>query len=215
MSRILSACAVLTAGGLTAACATTAADIPQPALQFARADCAASPSLAGPIGLTPEKERVSHLVVAPVGTASGCLARDGKAGPYVVFALPADYDDKTITVGGALEATRIFAPSVAVLDASGTVTRTFSREDYLYRGPVYSVQFRPRQNETYVLVTSDPELVGKRYDSVSIGTNTTTICTGYTCSNWTTGVDASQSRVFSYEGTVQVAVYDTDIKEGR
>lgn len=214
MARLISAAAVLAAGGLTAACATVGAP-PGPTTQFARSDCAAAPDLTSPISLTPEKERASHVVAAQVARTGACLARDGHAAPYAVFALPADHEDKTIAVGGVLEATRIFAPSVTLLDRTGAVTRSFAREDYYYRGAVYSVQFRPRPDEAYLLVAADPALVGKRYDSVAIGTSTTVVSTGYATATWTSGVDTSLSRTFSYEGAVQVTVSDSDIKEGR
>ena len=63
------------------------------------------------------------------------------------------------------------------------------------------------------MVAANPERVGQQYDSIAVGTQTTTVYTGYGAANWTTGHEASLSRTFSYEGVAHVTVYDTDTKE--
>lgn len=204
--------AVLTAGGLASACATYTPAAP--VLNYARQDCASAPALTGAISLTPEKERVSHVVATPVTAQTACVSTAAGASPYVVYALPADFGDKTLTVGGVLDVTRIFSPNVSILNAQGQVTRTFAAEDYMYRGPVYSVQFRPREGETYVLVTANPQRVGSQYNSINIGTTTTGTVAAGAYVSWTSGSDAAQARTFSFEGPVQVTVYDTDTDEG-
>lgn len=206
------ALASIAGAALTVGCATVEPPLPA-VLEYARQDCHSAPDVSTAISLTPEKETNGHLVTTVVGPQTHCLTRAGGPTPYVVYALPADLGDKTLAVGGMLEAMRILSPDVSVLDARGQVTRTFAPSDYFYRGPVYSVQFKPREGDVFVLVTSDPTRVGRRYDAINVGTNTTTIYTGYGAANFTTGVEASTSRVFSHEGAVQVIVYDTDTKE--
>jgi hypothetical protein len=202
--------------GLTAALLAACASVPPPAppvLAFARQDCDATPNLTTAISLTPPKETRTHFVSTVVTAQTACLARDGRTSPYVVYALPADRGDKTLIVGGMLEGSRILSPGITLLDAEGHVTRSFAAADFLYRGPVYSVQFRPRETEAYVMVDVDPARVGARYDAINVGTNTTTISTGYITSNFTTGVEAKTSRIFSWEGTVHVTVNDSDTEE--
>lgn len=207
-----SALAVVAGAALTASCATAPPPLP-PVLDYVRQDCHASPDVSAAVSLTPEKETNGYLVTTVVGPQTPCLTRAGMATPYVVYALPTDLGDKTLAVGGLLEAMRILSPEVSVLDARGRVTRTFAPSDYFHRGPVYSVQFRPRDGEAFVLVTSDPARVGRRYEAINVGTNTTTVYTGFGTANFTTGVEASTSRMFSHEGAIQVIVYDTDTKE--
>lgn len=204
----LRAAAALAVAATLAGCAT--APPPPPVTAFTRSDCALSADLKAAVSLTPPKEKAAYAVVTPVGAATPCLDRDGVRAPYVVYALPAEHADKTITVGSTLEVGRLLAPDVALLGREGQVVRTFAATEYFFRGPVYSVQFRPRPEEAYVLVTADPKRVGQRYDSIAIGTSTTTVSTGYAVASWTSGVDASHSRTFSYEGAVQVSVYDSD-----
>ena len=215
MTSFRSLPAVLLVAATAAGCATsTPIAIPAATLEYSRADCAATPDLTAPMSLTPDKERATFSVMAPVSPATPCLTRaDGKTTPYVAFALPADHADKTVIVGTTLEPLHIMSPAVTILDRNGQVSRTFGAEDYMYRGAVYSVLFRPRETEAYVLVTADPSRVGQRYDSITVGVVTTTVYTGYGASNWSSGVEAAQSRTFSYEGTVQVQVADNDIEE--
>lgn len=200
------------AAGLTA-CATAAP--PPPVLQFAGQGCAAAPDLSGAISLTPPRERTEHVVSIVVNGQSPCLARANGATPYVLYALPADRGDKTLSVGGLMEQVRVFSPEVALLDAQGQVTRTFAPDEYFYRGPVYSVQFRPRETEAYVLVTSDAARVGVGYRSILTGMQTTTVATPMVIVSINSGTEAGQNRTFSYDGTVQVSVFDSDTEEGR
>lgn len=206
--------ALIATTGLLAACATVSALPPAPpTLEYARLDCATEPGLSAAVSLTPEKERAVHYVAAPATSEAGCLNRNGVQTPYALFALPTDYADKTITVGALLEPLRILSPTVAILNREGRVSRTFDPADYMYRGSLYSVQFRPRETESYLLVTADPARVGRRYDSIAIGVVTTTVYTGYGSANMHSGTDVAQSRTFSYEGMVQVMVNDTDTEE--
>jgi hypothetical protein len=197
-----------------AGCVTIPAP-PSAVLEYARQDCGDRADLASATSLVPERERASHTVSVNVTAQTACLAEAERTSPYVVFAVPPDGAGKTIQVGATLEAARIFSPRIAVLDAEGVVTRTFERDQFLYRGPIYSVQLRPRPNEAFVLVTADPALVGQRYDSINISTATGGAYAAGVYASWTTGVDQAQSRTFSYEGTVVVTVYSPETAEAR
>lgn len=199
------------AAAILSGCVTAAPPAP-PVLEFTRSGCGAV-DLSGAVSLTPPKERALFLVNQPVLAESPCLTQDGAASAYALFALPEDLDDKTLTVGGLLEATRILSPKVVLLDGEGRIVRSFRGDEYMYRGLNYSVLFRPRAPERYVLVTVDPARVGQTYDSIAIATQTTTSYTPYGPVSFTTGSDGAQSRAFSYEGSVQVIVNDSDTKE--
>jgi len=209
--RISAAIAAILVSGL-AACAT-AVNAPPAVVDYVRKDCPAAANLSEAIILTPDNEKAVFAVSTPVGVQTPCIHRHGRSSPYVAYALPADFEDKTLTVGAALEPARILSPDVSILDRQGKVTRSFSSADYFFRGLGYSVQFRPREGEAYVLVAVDPARVGRRYDSIAIGTNTTAVYAAGVVTSFTTGADDSYSRTFSYDGVVQVSVYDSDTAE--
>lgn len=213
MSRMRSAMAIVVGAGVSAACATALPPPPQAVLEYGRQDCAAGPNLASAISLTPEKETNGHIVTTLIDARTACVASARGGVPYVIYALPTDLGDKMLSVGSVLEPYRILSPEVTVLNAQGEPTRTFAAADYFYRGPVFSVQLRPREGDAFVMVAANPERVGQQYDSIAVGTQTTTVYTGYGAANWTTGHEASLSRTFSYEGVAHVTVYDTDTKE--
>lgn len=194
-----------------AGCVTVAPPAPA-TLTFDRTDCVAV-DLTKAISLTPPKEQAVHYVSAPVNQTAPCAALDGASSAYALFAIPADTDDKTLTVGAYLEPLRILSPAVTVLDAKGRETRRFKPDEFMYRGMNYSILFRPRATERFVMVSSDPSRVGRRYDSISIGTSAMTAYTGYGTATLVSGVDSAQSRVFSYDGLAQVTVNDADTKE--
>ncbi|QTC91638.1 hypothetical protein [Brevundimonas goettingensis] len=213
--------AAIFAATAAAGCATMPP--PPPAtLAFGGANCAATPDLTQALSLTPDKERSLWTVTTQVGSATPCVRRDGRESSYLVYAIPEDAGDKTLTVGGYLEPLRIFSPRVEVLDGHGETSRSFRPDEFMYRGPNYSVLFRPRPGERYVLVTTEDARVGQKYDSIVIGVTTTStgavagsalaagLVGGGTVSS---GTDVGLSRTFSYEGAAQVIVHDNDTKE--
>lgn len=213
--------AAIAATAALAGC-TTMPPPPVATLTFAGTSCAAALDLSQALSLTPEKERALYTVTTQIGSATPCVLRDGQATAYLLYAIPADAGDKTLTVGGYLEPLRIFSPRVAVLDGQGETSRSFRSDEFMYRGPNYSVLFRPRPGERYVLVTTDDTRVGQTYDSIVIGVTTTStgavagsalaagLVGGGTVSS---GTDIGLSRTFSYEGAAQVIVHDSDTKE--
>ena len=213
--RRVSAVAVLALAAVVAGCATSGPAYPPALLEYARRDCAAAPVLASAISLTPDRERAAYTVETLVDSGTPCLLKAGRPGPYLLYALPADRGDKTLIVGGRLEPGRIFSPHVTILDAGGGVSRTFANSDFMYRGAVYSVQFRPRENEVYVLVTSEPSRVGQVYNSILTGTQATPVVAGPVIFSLNSGTEAQISRTFSYDGRVSVLINDSDTTEER
>lgn len=212
--RVLLTSAALLASSALAGCATAPA-IPGPLAAYDRTDCAAAPNLASAVALKPEKPKVLHQVNTPVGMTTQCITWAGKATPYVVYVLPEGIDTKVFDVGATVEAMRIFAPEVTTLDANGAPVRTFARNRYQYRGALYSVQFEAKPEERYVMVTAAPELVGKPYSSIAIGTSTTTVYTGFGTASWTSGTDTQLSRTFSYDGMAQATVMDRAVLDAK
>jgi hypothetical protein len=169
-------------------------------VSYAATNCRAAPDLATAIPLLPG-ERGARTVRTPVDASTPCLASNGAASPYLVYALPASA--QLVDVGGAIEQARVFPPSVSILDASGAVVRTFAPAQFLNRTDRYSVQFVPQERERYVLVTADSSMVGTSYDAVTTGVRTTNI--GY--ANWTSGIDQTISRSRSYHGAVVATLF--------
>jgi hypothetical protein len=192
------------ASALLAGCATFS--FPPPVTTYAAQGCAGSADLGRAVALLPDRRRAQLAVRTPVDAATPCLGDGAARTPYVVYALP-DEPVRMIEVGGQIEPSRIFSPTVVTLDEHGSLVRSFAPDQYLYRGELFSVQLVPQPGERFILVTADLERIGRHYDAVAISTQTTTIATPYAVANWTSGVDRSISRTFSYEGSVVVVVH--------
>jgi hypothetical protein len=199
-----------TLAALLSACATPV-PAPPPVVEYAHADCTAAPELAGAVSLTPPRERAEFDVSTVVSDQTPCVGDAASGAPYIVYALPIDYSDKTITVGASVESSRIFAANAVLLDANGAVTRTIGTDQFTYRGGLYSAQFRPHQGETYLLVKADRAIVGNNYNSITLGTGTATGCAPGACFNWSYGTEAHGAATFSYTGTIQIQVFDSVI----
>lgn len=185
-----------------------------PITTYAANDCASAPHLDGALSLIPEKDKRAFTVSAPVGSMSPCLRNGPEETPYILFAIPLETNVKMIEVGAQMEALRIFSPAVAILDESGNQLRSFTPDQYLYRGPVFSVQFSPQRGERFILVTADPARIGQSYDAIALSTSSTPIVSPYFVSNWTSGIDQNISRTFSYEGSVMAIVHSVEPGDG-
>ncbi len=193
-------------GGLTiavavAGCATTPPS--PPVLTYAGSNCGAAPNLATALPLAAGKKK-GEAVLTPLTAAAPCLEVNGFKGPYVVYRMPAAAN-RMIDVGGVVEPLRVFPPAVATLGTDGRTIRQFDRGQFQNRGGRYSVQFVPRADERYILVSVDSGAVGTTYQEVTTGVATTYL--GY--ASWMSGVDQTVKRARSYEGVVIATVFDT------
>jgi len=193
------------------ACATVpAAPPPVAVVDISGKTCVGEPSLAAAISLTPIKKNAYFAVSTQVDSAKPCLTAGGESGNYVVYALPEHGDNHTLTVGGVQEVLRTFAPSVSLLDAEGKVTRTFTDDRYAVLGNILGIQFRPTAAEKYVLVQSNPHMVGKSVNTFETRINYTQgyAATPYAGYSYQTahGTEGKHERVFSHEGYVSVTI---------
>lgn len=191
-----------------AGCATAVAPPAAVTSYAAPAGCAAAPDLRSAIGMTPAKRKRLHSVSTPVGAGTPCLQWKEARGPHVVYALPEDRADRLVEIGAALEGARIFSPAVTTLDAAGREVRAFPADQFLIRGNVLSVQFVPRPEERYALVSADPARMGQGREDIAISTTTAATYTGFGVATWTSGHDRASSRDFSYEGMVLAFLHD-------
>ena len=203
---------VIGAAGMLSGCATTVPILPA-TLSYDRTDCRSIIDTASAKSLVPLKDKEIWSVDGQLDSAGPCLNSGDASVPYLVYELPGDQHAKMIEVGAVLDLARVVSPKVKLLDANGAETRVFARDQYMFRPGLLSVQFVPQPNERYVLVTVDPEPVGRSHDTIVSSTDTTTIYTGFGASNWRSGNETMMSRGFSYEGPVRVLVYRPDEKD--
>jgi hypothetical protein len=195
----------------SAACATVEVVPPAPpVIELSAKTCDEAMRLGAPTRLTPDKPRQWNNVTTPVTAATPCVSLDGRQGYYVVYELPSNGPNHVVTVGGAQEPLRIFAPEVLLLDGDGQVTRSFAPEKYMVLGDTFGVQFKPAGTERFLAVTSNSLIVGLTRAGVEqrLLAGTGTACGVASCSSYTTysGAEGLASRTFSHEGVISVRV---------
>ncbi len=201
---------MLCAAAALAACQSTPPP-PEAVTDLSGKTCQAEISLVDAIALTPKKQKSWQDVFSAVGAETPCVGEGKSAANYVVFALPDFGPNHVITVGGQKQARRTLAPKVLLLDWEGAVTREFADDKYDYRGGSFSVQFRPGEDDRFVLVETDPARVGEtetRFETrLLVGQGTVGLPNGGAASYTTySGSEGAHSRTFSHEGVVTVRV---------
>lgn len=203
------------------ACATVPV-VPPPlaVVDLSGKTCATEVSTKDAVSLTPVKKQAYYVVSTLIDSSKPCLTTGASSGNYVVYAIPAHGENHTITVGGVQEPIRTFAPSVSLLDVDGKVTRTFADDRFAILGNTLGVQFRPMPQERFILVRSNPALVGQSvstFETRLVSTQGYAAATpysyGYSYSQ-EHGTEGKHERTFSHEGYVNVTVQAATGKVG-
>ena len=158
---------------LLTACATTKdREPPAPNLSFkvAEAECTPNLDFSNPIKRTDDQKkrnkqlraRQVQLKANMASRTTACLQSSGdKTGlPYAAFEIPTDLEGRVVNAGSEMATAVIFAGDVATYDSQGQIVRDFEPEEYRRIGDLLGVQFTPRENEKYVVIQANPNLIG-------------------------------------------------------
>ena len=147
-----------------AACATAPPPPAPAALAFAgSADCSDVPDASVAETVTVKKRQTSGNLTRTIDSEAPCMTVGGSQRPYALFRLPDGVSIESVQAGGLFQRARVFAPEVVMLDADLAPVRTFGARAYQNRGGSWSTFFRAHENEKYVLVRANPDLIGNGY----------------------------------------------------
>jgi hypothetical protein len=163
MTNILFKTAVVAMLCLSAACESTSPP-PSAVLSFtSTAGCAEGLAAERAEVVTVKKRQDSGNITTQVSAASACQVENGVERPFALYRLPRGVDIQSVQAGGVFQVNRVFAADVKTLDENLAPVRDFGPDAFYHRGGSWSVFFRPRDQERYILVRANPELVGKSY----------------------------------------------------
>jgi len=159
------------------ACASNPKDVMAPELTFkaSASECANTVDFSNPIALEDkEKTRKKAMRARRVVLTSfmgdedtDCIVgASGEVLPYASFELPTGMKGRVVSAGAVLDQKVIFAADVTTYDINGQKVRHFDRDEFRRFGGIYGVQFKPKTNETYVVIQADPALVGETNNTV-------------------------------------------------
>jgi hypothetical protein len=199
--------ALFVATGL-AGCAT-APPPPSPIVDLGTRQCPSVPDLAHPLALAfdPKEEKET---TTPIGADTPCLQGDAGNSLYVVYVFPDTSVPYTVTVASNLLGGTMFAPRVVLYGEDGTPRRTFAGQDIVFRGTALSVLFRVHADERYLVVESDPRIVGRTSSEIREATMTrgaTAYGRGYAIYYQIhTGSDTTLGFTYAHNGSLTVTL---------
>ena len=210
----------LVAAAVLAACQSKPPEPPPKAVtDLSGKVCDSKVSLVDAIALTPKKAKAWQDIFTQVTAETPCIGEADASANYVVYALPDHGPNHVITIGGLNQVQRTLAPKVMLLDWNGEVTRAFGSDKFQYHGENYSVQFRPSEDDRYILVETDPELVGETETGFEtrlvMGQGTVATPTGSASYTTYSGREGATWRTFSHEGVVSVRIQAVNGKIGQ
>ena len=199
-SKLLPLLAALALAG----CETTQPG-PPPIVQIAPSNCSDGPSLARAQPLPFDAEGKKKPERVTIDTGSPCIERDGAKSLYRILALPAPGEPYMVTLRSLPGQNSIFAPQLALLDAEGAETRRIDRESLLFRGQALSAVLRIRDEERYLVIASDPQMVGQDIARLSGQTHQQMVSTGTVMFAVYSGSESMARMTYSHGGTIDVS----------
>lgn len=194
----------LCAAAALAGCKTATPDL-APLVQIAPASCSVEPSIARAHSLPFDTEKKPEPVRVTIEEQSPCLDEGGTKSLYEVFALPELSYPIIVTVRSLPSTSGILAPRLMLLDKDGKRVRALDREAVHFRGTALTAMLRTRPDERYLVVSSDPEVVGDDISRLQGAVNQQVVSTGVMAFSVYTGSESTASMTYAHNGTIQVS----------
>ena len=189
-----------------AACAPK--PLPPPVVDMAAMPCANAMVMGGAVPLLFDpKGKDEKITTAIPDHRSGCIQDAEGRRLYQVFALPDTNTPYILSVRTSPWADTILTPRALLLGGDGSVMRSTSHADFVFRGEQLSALLRSHPGEAYLVVTSDGEVLGKEVTRVIESVQVTAAPMPYGGAFiWHSGNDATHRMVLSVAGQVEVTV---------
>jgi hypothetical protein len=149
---------------------------PPPLLTISERACAAAPDLSGAFPVVLKTDSAAQVIM---DHDTACLQPAGEARRlYAIFRLPTSDEPFSLSVTSVARGLGVFAPYLLLLDANGVQRRTIPHDRFLFRGNTLQAGFRPQPGETFLLVASDPDVVGQETKGIVGNTNMSAVPVG-------------------------------------
>lgn len=194
----------LCVAAVLAGCQATAPDL-APLVQIAPVSCSAEPDIARAHPLPFDAEKKAEPARLTIEEKSPCLDEDGTKSLYEVIALPDISYPIIVTVRSLPSTSGILAPRIVLLDKAGKRLRELDREAIHFRGTALTAMLRTRPEERYLVVASDPEVVGSDISRVQGAVNQQMVSSGVVTFAVYTGSESTANMTYAHNGTIQVS----------
>lgn len=185
---------------LTGACASPP---PPPLLTISDKGCVAAPDLATAL---PIPLKSDSPVKAVFDAKTACLKPDGGAPRlYAAFVLPESPEPFFLSVTSKSNGRGVLAPHLTLLDSNGKMVREIAYDKFLFRGNGLNTAFRPQEGEKFIVITSEPAVVGQSSSGIVASIQTTTVPAGAGYFMMNTGREGIRTLVREHGGTVTIS----------
>ncbi len=185
-----------------AGCSATL-NAPPPVTDISARQCGAAFDLSKPSPMTFDGGK-EWSFATDINEAAPCIASAGGSALYATFALPQISTPYVISVTSLVEGSTLFVPRILLLGADGGVRREFSGQALQFRGTGLGTVLRSHPDETYLVVESDPSMVGKTDSRIAEETQVYTVSAGYGAYQIHTGSEARPTFTYSHNGSVLI-----------
>lgn len=198
--------AALVLVGLAAGCANQPAG-PPPLLDLTAVHCGPAPDLTGVPKLAYDPKKGENKTTVGITGASACFKDSNGASLFTAYALPSSLAPYLVRVSSEPQGKALLALRVLLYGADGSLKREFSGKQIVFRGNALSVIFRSHDDESYLVVASDPAAVGHTDSRVQEATQSYMVATGVgVYSSIYSGIDMVEKSVLSHNGSVVVSL---------
>jgi hypothetical protein len=196
--------AVLAGLCLLGACATPG-KTPPPITDLSSRQCAAAPDLAKANALAWDAKKETTQD-AEISEATPCMKGASGVALYVVYALPQTDAAYVIGVASPAQGSTLFAPHVMLLASDGSIKREYSGKQLEFHGDGLGVRVRNHSDEAYLVVASDPTVVGSATTRINEATQVSYGSTGYATYQVHTGSESQDTYNYAHNGKVVVTL---------
>jgi hypothetical protein len=179
---------------------------PPPTVDFATMQCSPAPILANatPLSFDPKNDK---LIPVLLDSKADCLVdANGSHALYRVFSLPDTDQPYILRVIAAPWGNTILAPRALLLDGAGSAKRTTTHADFTFRGNSLAAFLRSHSDEKYVVVSSDPEILGNSVTRINESTSQQMLAAGPVFFSVYTGSDTATNLTLSPAGNASVTI---------
>jgi len=179
---------------------------PPPMLSITQTSCDALPDMqhAQPIPFN-GKDDTSVSVLFDGKTACLQSGADAKS-LYRMYRLPDAQSPYLISIVSVPTEVSVFVPRITILDAKGAPVREIPPDSLTFRNGNLSALFRSHANDSYLLLASDSDQVGKSSQQILESTQVTTAVSGPLYFTYHSGNDQTRQLLYSHNGSVEITL---------
>jgi hypothetical protein len=131
-----------------------------------------------------------------------CLApENGPRRGYAVFRLPVTAEAYLVDIKSVPRGSTLFPPVVVILDAGGKETGRMERGTFTFHGSTLYAGLRTHPDDRYLVVESDPQLVGQGVSQIAEAVQVSSFGGG----SFHTGSESITSLVFAHNGLISIS----------